>query len=193
MKTTLLLVVILLSSLQSFSQDPNIVGTWYLRAFLFDLGPDQLISHNNAPQNPTFAIDDNFHFSGLGACNTFIGDFTYDPVTEEYTHENFESTLIDCGQESYNTFEDFYFSHFDGSLSQTLYIYDEGSQLRLEVFPGFGLLFQNTPFLGVKENKLSDFKIYPNPTSNELFIVSENLQINEISIYSISGQVIFNN
>ena len=42
----------------------------------------------------------------------------------------------------------------------------------------------------VNENIDSDLRIYPNPTTNELLILSEQLEITEINIINSTGEVI---
>jgi hypothetical protein len=43
--------------------------------------------------------------------------------------------------------------------------------------------------LGISENDVANFTIYPNPTSGELYIESK-LPISQISVYNILGQLI---
>ncbi len=61
----------------------------------------------------------------------------------------------------------------------------------LFAFPGHELVY-STEQLSVQENTSADFKIYPNPVSDQLFISSENLQVENIRIYEISGKQVLN-
>ncbi len=191
MKKLLLLFFAIFISVPTFAQDPNIVGTWYLQGFTVDLGDTQFISKNSAPQNPSITIDENFNFIGIGACNTFSGIFNYITGSDDsYLHENFTVTTNDCENSNYNNFEEQYFSYFDDSITESLRIIGGGTELYMETFPGFGMVFQNTPFLGIKENELNNFKIYPNPVRDVLTIASDNLLIENYKIYSTNGTLI---
>ncbi len=198
MKTLLLLSIALFTSFQSFAQegDPDFFGTWYLRAFTADLEDPIYITNESSPVNPTLIIIEDLTFEGLAACNTYTGAYQFDTQIEEYIISDFNPTENDCETESYNSFEDEYFKHFNGFYGDSYNIYIDTNPNTQERYlmvwfaPGFGLEFQETPFLGVPANTLNTFKIYPNPVSKTLFITSVNNSIENISVFSINGQII---
>lgn len=191
MKKITLTLIGLLFTLSSFAQDPEIIGTWYLKAFMVDTAPNIYITSSDAPQNPTLIINLDYSFEGIGACNTFTGNFVYSAGEDAYYHENFVVTNLECETNDYNSFEDLYFSYFDDSIDEylTMYISISGELIaQVSSTPGFGMVFQDTPFLGINDLDLVELSISPNPTTNTLFITSENLEIKQLSVFNISGQ-----
>ncbi|MEZ4874874.1 MAG: T9SS type A sorting domain-containing protein [Flavobacteriaceae bacterium] len=186
-----IILLFLIVSFKGFSQDPEIIGTWYLKAFMADVEPNTYLTSTDAPQNPTLIINTDYTFEGIGACNTFSGAFIYNVSEDVYYHENFVATNLQCETNGYNTFEDLYFSYFDDSWDEYLTIYRTfgGDELIAQVSsPGFGMIFQNTPFLGINDINKFEISISPNPATNTLFISSKNLKIDTISLFNLSGQ-----
>ena len=54
--------------------------------------------------------------------------------------------------------------------------------------PGFYLVKSST--LSVDDNSLSNFSLYPNPSTNSVELSSTNTPISEISIYDLSGKLL---
>ncbi len=52
-----------------------------------------------------------------------------------------------------------------------------------------GLKFKEFP-LSITDNNLTNFKIYPNPVENNLFISKEKITIQNIIVYSTSGKLV---
>jgi hypothetical protein len=52
--------------------------------------------------------------------------------------------------------------------------------------------YENSPSLGVNENKLATFSVYPNPTTSQLTVLS-NETITQIEIYNQLGQLVLSN
>ena len=82
MKNPVLFLGLSIVSIALYGQDPDMIGTWYLRGFTADLGDTEFIDNEDAPQNPTLIINADFSFEGIGACNTFSGQFMYDAVED---------------------------------------------------------------------------------------------------------------
>ncbi|MBT8262193.1 MAG: T9SS type A sorting domain-containing protein [Bacteroidia bacterium] len=186
-----ILIVLLAIGASGFAQDPEMIGTWYLRAFTADLSDPVFITNNDAPQNPTLIVYSDYSFEGIGACNTFTGQFQYDPVEEVYFHTSFIPTTDDCGDPGYNTFEDGYFAHFDDTLGLFLRYVPIGSGLLLLEIesPGFGMEFQDTVFLGVDENPISLINIYPTITSEYVNVSKPtSIAIEKAIVYNSLGQ-----
>lgn len=191
MKKFLFLCLVIGTILQSVAQDPEIVGTWYLRAFTADLVPAVPITNEDAPQNPTITINDDFTFEGIAACNTFTGTFVYDETMEYYVHEVFTPTTNDCNNEDYTNFETSYFNHFNDHYEEFLYIFYFGDFLLMEFGPGFGMKFQKTPFLGVNDTAETVFTVFPNPASEVLHIHAQSTPISSVTVYTMLGSRLF--
>lgn len=192
MKKILLATFVLFVSIKNISaQDPEIVGTWYLKAFTTDLGDPEFINNNDAPQNPTLTIFSDYTFEGIGACNMFTGQFEYDPVEDVYVHTSFNPTTDNCGNSGYNNFENLYFSFFNDSQDPFLRYVNTGSgNLVLELStPGFGMEFQDSVFLGINENLLDRISVYPTITSDYLIISRPiSVLIEQIAVFNTIGQ-----
>lgn len=192
MKKFLPLLFVLFATTNNFqAQNPDLIGTWYVISSAADLEEDVEIDNDDAPQNPTLIINNDYSFSGLGACNTFSGNFIYDVAEDYYTIDQYSVSDTNCSENSYNLFEDLYFSHFNGEIQSFVYLIDEGSNnLYLETAPGFGIRFQDTVFLSTGENEISNFIISPNPVSGTLQISSREIPLSSIDILSLQGKVL---
>ncbi len=51
--------------------------------------------------------------------------------------------------------------------------------------------YENLTVLGIVENKVKNLKIYPNPSSDTIFIRSQNEEVSKIEIYDILGKSLF--
>lgn len=189
----IIIVLMLTMWISGFAQDPEMIGTWYLRAFTVDLGDPILITPEDAPQNPTLIIYSDYSFEGIGACNTFTGQFEYDAAEEVYFHTIFEATTNDCGDPGYNIFENNYFSYFNDVQGPLLRYVPIGSGLlSLEIdSPGFGMEFQDTPFLGIEENRLELINIHPTITSDYIVITRPvSAEVEKVMIYNSQGKLV---
>ena len=66
---------------------------------------------------------------------------------------------------------------------------DNGEFLDLVPHPGFILRYRDYPLVfSVNDNDLVSIIVHPNPTSDYLFISSENSMIDSITIYSLTGK-----
>ncbi|RFN58924.1 T9SS type A sorting domain-containing protein [Marixanthomonas ophiurae] len=193
---TLLLFIALLIGFTSISQepDPDLYQTWYLYSYEYDLGDYILVTEIEPAISPNLIIEENLDFFGNGACNAYNGNFIYDATAETLTPENFVQSLLNCDYQSHTDFELDYFGFFSPDVPFE-YTIDtnpnnpNNQTLILSPAPGFFLIYSNTQ-LSVSENEITSFKIYPNPVSETLFISSENNTIENISVFSINGQVV---
>lgn len=187
MKSAILLVISICSSMILTAQNPDIIGTWYLEAYTFDLADPIPITTENFPQNPSLTINADLSYEGLGACNTFSGNIVF---IEDFEYESihFIPTTMNCGNPDYNTSEGVYFDHFNQALSPFVYIIEGGGQLNWEIAPGFGLQFKNTPSLGVSDIDKNTFFVFPNPSSEKINITSNGVSISKITLFNALGQ-----
>jgi heat shock protein HslJ len=144
LKKKLLFLIIVLFSIQGFSQDNTIFQTWYLYAY--NPYPDHVYITEIVPYiNPTLIISENLDFSGEAACNSFNGSFTYDSDTDSLIVNPVSSTDNDCGVQEHTDFESYFFDVFSEG---TIWQYELGFEnkfLTFEDTEGNVLWYQNFP------------------------------------------------
>ena len=185
MKKILLILFISLIGFNSYAQDPDLFRTWYLYHVYMDFDEPYDISDITPPIHPYLTIEEDFSFTGEGACNTFSG--VYDISSFEMFTTSFNNTNDDCGIQIHNSFENDYFGFISGGFEYTITQESDGLTLYVSTPLMSGLTFKEFP-LSINDNKLPKVTIYPNPTSGQLFISSENNQIKSVSIFSVLGK-----
>ena len=184
------LILLIFWSLSIFAQDPNpdLFQTWNLNFVQSsDLGTPYEVSEIEPEITPTLTILENYEFSGEGVCNTFNGIFTFENSDTLQTSE-YSSTDNDCGVQVHNSFESEYFSFMqDGGFYE---ITEEGEGLVLTISNAlFGLAIFRNFKLSTSDFDLSNIRIYPNPSSNLIFLKSENDLIEKIELINSIGQI----
>lgn len=195
MKRIVLFLIISLISFKSISQEnPELFRTWHLYFVLAtDLDTPYEVSEIHPPIYPFITISETdnpeiVEIIGEGACNTFSGTYShaYDPSYAEILAIDFSNTQDDCGVQLHNSFEDSFFGFMGGGW-YGIQADNQGFTLRIDnPLMGYAL-FKSYP-LSVSRKKADTFKIFPNPVSNQLFVVSEKATISSISIFSASGR-----
>ena len=191
MKKILLLFTAILLSVQSFAQDPDpeLFKTWYLRNLIEDWGVNIVVDDISPHINPTLTLTETLSFYGEAACNTFTGTMSYDGATNLFEIVSFDRTLNTCNEQEHEFFEAFYFTFFEIGRSFRAYVTIESNgEQTLDTIGWYPLLIFKNFALDVPENDELNMAVFPNPVSNTLFISSENIQIEKISVYSISGK-----
>lgn len=192
MKKSLLYVLAVICSLTSFAQDPEVFGTWELYKIAIKFSPDLEISEVEPPISPWLTITEDLEFEGFGACNSFSGTFEYIP-NDRVRPVNYVETLLDCETQLHDDIEDEYFGYFKFETVLGFWII-EGTDGLQHLFvstgsPGFHLEFVKSE-LSLEEYDQASFILYPNPVSNLLFISSEGAEVQSISVFNVSGQLI---
>ena len=193
MKKILLIVLISFLSFQGFSQNPELYQTWYLHWIEMDLGDGLTVSQISPTISPTLTIEPSFEFYGVGACNTFLGNFEYIPQTDELLSQDFIRTKILCEYEEHIHFELVYFDMLEYIVGYILSPdQEEGWVLILETqFPGFNLIFQDTPILSVSNFTETDIRLYPNPVQNVLYLENNSgYTLNTLKVYDVLGRLV---
>ena len=188
MNKLLLILILGLFSFKGTAQDPELFRTWYLTSIEVDLGDEIFVENINPPISPTLTINDFLEFDGNGACNGFGGEFSFGEANgyDTLTPFNYFETLVICDYQEHISFEGAYFSFFQ--YEDPLMILNVTStHLSLEGMAGFILHYNNEP-LFIENYLIGNFKIFPNPASNKLFIFTENGLIKNFVVYSISGK-----
>ena len=189
MKKILLLFTSLFIGSQGFAQDPDIFRTWYLYEIqATDLSPVYVVADIDPNIQPWVAISETLEFNGEGACNTFMGTYSYDPNGSIFNSADLTETGDDCIIQVHNQFEEGYFNFMQwfqvidiSSDNNGLTMYLSSILLGYAIFKDYPLSINDVNF----ENTIT---VYPNPVSDQLFISSENTQIENIRVYSISGK-----
>lgn len=191
MKKILLLFTTVLISVQSFAQDPDIFRTWYLYEIQStDLSNVYVVADIDPNIQPWVAISETLEFNGEGACNTFMGTYSFDPNGSIFNSTDFTETGDDCIIQVHNQFEDGYFSFMQWFQVSDISFDTNGLTMYLSsILLGYAI-FKDYPLSINDANFENTFAVFPNPVSDQLFISSENIQIEKISIYSISGREI---
>ena len=191
MKNILLFLLALIYSAQSFAQDPDLYQTWHLISYEYDLGPIFFVNNIQPSISPTIIIGQNLDYMGDAACNGYLGNFSFDAVNDLLINESFDATLSLCDYQDHDAFEVDYFGYFGNYPVPVIYSITSDTSgnmfLSLEFNAGYILNYQNFP-LSIPDQSLVRLDIYPNPVSNELYISSDNLQVEKINIYSINGK-----
>ena len=174
------------------AQDPDIFQTWYLTDYIQDLGGEFDVSDVDPPIVPSLTISTTLDFTGVGACNTFSGTFTYDSVHDLFYTQTFSSTNRACEYQSHTDFEVNYFSYFDGPGYEVFYAIENGSSGEQLLYMDIGnsILNLSNVQLSNPSFDLDRILVYPNPTSEVLFISSEGAAVQTIAIYDPLGQLI---
>lgn len=191
MNKILLIFIATFISLNVFGQSGGLYSDWYLTSYELDLGDHIAVSNINPHISPSLTINNSLEFSGDAACNIFIGNFSYDDINDLLILENFDATLSLCDFQSHDDFELDYFYFFQAeSFNYTIGWDNDGSEfLDLEPFPGFILHYRDYPIVfSVNDNNLASIIIHPNPVSDYIYISSNNIVIDSITIYSLTGK-----
>lgn len=176
------------------TSDPDLFRTWYLYSMEADLGPTGFIADFDPPINPELTINQDMSFSGYGVCNDFSGNFIYGEdfvVDFKLKPEGFIASQNVC--DNHNAFEQNYFFDFDYGQALNGIIFRNNNTgeliLSLELFPGFVNNYSSQR-LSVTKKNLQNAIVFPNPTSDELRIMSPNAIIESISIIDAAGRKI---
>ena len=168
----LLLLLLCFFSFQTYAQDPELFKTWYLTSIEVDLGDEIFVSNINPSISPTLMINEQLEFEGIGACNGFGGEFVFGEAN---------------GYDALTPTNYFDFFRFEEPL---MIVNIEPTHLALEGAAGFILHYSDEEQFSITDHQIYQATIYPNPTSEKLFISSNNTIIETIVIYTILGETI---
>lgn len=184
----LLLSISIFYSISCFSQEPNpdLFQTWYLYSMSSEGSPDPyVVSEIDPTITPSLTIIEDLTFSGIGACNSFNGTFTFSNNT--LNTDQFSNLNNDCETQIRNSFESEYFSFMEIAIGYQITSENDGLVLNLST-PVFGeAVFKNFT-LNTKDFDLNQTEIYPNPTNSIIYIKSKNTSITKIEFYNSFGQ-----
>ena len=172
------------------TQNPDLFQTWYLSSVQTDDGSMGFTVSDITPNiSPSLTIMNDMTFNGVGACNTFDGEFN---TMNFYPLETiqFENLTNDCGIILHNDFENEYFTFIQMVSDYTITPVENGLMLRMFTLPFGNARFFNYQ-LNTTEFDLQEIKIYPNPVKDKLFIKSPNVVLEQVNTYDLSGKMVF--
>ncbi|SDE86804.1 T9SS type A sorting domain-containing protein [Ulvibacter litoralis] len=195
-----LLMVFGLYSLQGNAQDPELLNNnWYLQYVVFDDVTYEMVGSppGGVPFfSPHLQFEEN-EVSAILTLNYFFSDVTYDIPNTTFTALDPHVTLGSC--ESLCDLENVYLGSFylgNGQAREFSYdiSYNSDDSLNLTIYDAFGnrAVYWSRPYLlSVQNNELTRVTISPNPASESIQIVSQNNEINSVSVYSMEGKKMF--
>lgn len=183
----LLIAITACWSFQVYSQDPDLVRTWYLTFVqTTDLATPYYVSEISPAIQPYLEIFEDFTFMGEGACNSFEGIVTFPyPVAFETTA--FSYTTADCGIQIHNSFENSYFSFMQGGGEFHITSDNNGLILYIDTILMGAAIFQDYP-LSTNSFLLNNITLYPNPVKSNLYLNTNTVVLTKIEVYSASGK-----
>ena len=198
MKKVLLLFTALLISAQSFAQDPELIRDWRLLYLEVDGIVHDAPSANLPGVDPILHLDMNLYWAHIETCSNLLGgSVTYDTPNSSLTTLDHAMLVGDC-EPVYLAYEIMYYDFLANTqttwepktLGYEIIFNSNGSKTLILTDDDNDQAVYNSELLAIEQLSKVNFKIYPNPVSSTIFIASETLQIERLTIYSMSGQVV---
>ena len=186
----ILLVLLTFTPFYSNAQDPNpeLFQTWNLNFVQSsDLGIPFEVSEIEPEITPTLKILENYEFSGEGACNTFSGVFTF-ANSDTLETSNYSNTSDDCEVQVHNSFENEFFTFMQGGGFYEITQKSDGLVLTITNAIFGQAIFRNFT-LSTSDFDFKNIQIYPNPSSDLIFVKSKKNVIKKIELVNLIGQV----
>ena len=195
MKKLLLFVVSIFISYQSFAQDPDLFGTWYITEVSTVFSGQMDVSSVNPPIQPTMVFlntPSSTNVEGNLGCNDYTLDLQYGAGGTSFEVIVYNPQTNFCNP-SVEAWENLFLTVLEPpTFWNYIFIQDNGiTKLRLSSIIEDDIYLQNVP-LAVNDITQNLFSVYPNPVSDQLFITSESATIEKISVYSMSGIRVIN-
>jgi heat shock protein HslJ len=185
--TFLLITLVFTTSVFAQEPDPNLFQTWYLQSvFASDATPEPYIVSDIEPSiNPTLTIQSDLTFTGMAACNSFMGSLLFVDDQALETSSLF-TTLVLCGNEEYESFESEYFGFLQIMAFYSISSNENGMTLTVNT-PIFGEAIYNNFPLSLTERTMSSLEVFPNPSNSVIHLKSENNSILGIEMFNLIG------
>jgi hypothetical protein len=179
----------------NYAQEPELLETdWYIDYFELDN-----VTYNNPIVNAFGIINSNMDFETNIAyayihpeSDSFFADIMYDPIDPAFTFFNMGITLPGC--QAWCEFAGKYFEFLIDDFVEANFTYEIISNsdgtltLILTRDDGNFAVYQDSKILGINEKALSKVRLFPNPTTDALFLYTENQIVKELTIYTIGGK-----
>lgn len=194
MKKLLFLIFIVCAANSTQAQEPELLETnWYIDYLILDD-----VTYNNPIVNAIGILDPNMVFDVDVAyaamhpeSDSFFANVSYDPVDPAFTFANMGITLPGC--QAYCEFAGKYFELLIGDFVETNFTYeiivnsDDSLSLTITRTDGNFAVYQDSRILGTEDTALSKVRLFPNPTTDILFI-SELDNIQHLVAYDRIGR-----
>lgn len=199
MKKLLLLICLFALANNTYAQEPALIDVdWYVDYVVLDD-----VTHENPIVNAIGIINANLFLDEVSVggvihpeSDSFFGDVIYDPVDPAFSFINMGITLPGC--QNYCEFAAKYFDFLVDDFIEANFTYEiltngDGKQtLIMTRDDGNFAVFQDSKILGLNDNALSTVRLFPNPTTDLLFIDSEFDTIQQLSVYDSTGRQVLN-
>jgi hypothetical protein len=183
------LLLLMVYSMNCYTQTPNpeLFQTWYLSSVQTDDGSMGFTVSDISPSiSPTLTISNDLTFNGIGACNSFNGEFNL--VQSDFLETTqFSNLTNDCVNTTQDDFENEYFSFIQFVSGYQIDPVEGGLMLSM----GTVVFGQATFFnfqLNTSDFKLPEIRLFPNPTESTIQLKSQNSSILKIEFYNTSGK-----
>jgi hypothetical protein len=189
----ILFSLIITYSLTCFAQtqNPDLFQTWYLSSVATDDGSMGFTVSDITPSiSPTLTIMNDFTFNGVGACNSFNGEFiSINANANAIETTQFSNSTNDCGITLHNDFEIEYFTFIQWISDYTITPVENGLMMRMFTPPFGSARFFNYQ-LNTMEFEVRQIELFPNPTDSKIHLKSQNSPIKKVEFYSSLGKKI---
>jgi heat shock protein HslJ len=128
-------------------------------------------------------------------CNGLSGPSTYQTNANTFSISSSTTTLRYCEAEEIRDFETKYFNFFIENIPTGIFTYtilESGENKKLTIgINNNSAVYTNKVITSVKDIKVKDFSVYPNPAKDDLTIKCENKNFNngEVEIYDNFGKL----
>lgn len=195
MRNILLLFGILIISQIGLSQPPDLANfDWYIDHVVLDgITYESPIEPSSGILNPNIDFYPGKVYAVIDPeSDSFFGLIDYDPQDQRFTITEPAITLPGC--QIYCDFANVYFELLFGDgieivFDWVLIVTDEGDKwLMIERTDGSYAFYNDHPPLGIDDQQRVEIKMAPNPVIEVLHISSEDIVVEEIYIYDLSGK-----
>ncbi|RMA66232.1 T9SS type A sorting domain-containing protein [Ulvibacter antarcticus] len=197
MKKLLLLLICILISVQTFAQNPEIYEDWHLHNLIIN-GENHIPNHLAQALICTFRNEvgvDYFYFPNDNYIEAFLVD--YAPSNDTFILLFYIAYQLGiCSNQAcldfFVIYSPFYYSYAETEMNyEIIHNSNDSKTLIVTNIDGDQAIYNTEPLvLSIDENSLVTFIVFPNPVSETLFITSENLPIENLTVYNLSGQTV---
>ncbi|MGH1386397.1 T9SS type A sorting domain-containing protein [Kordia sp.] len=175
------------------SQDAQLLRTWYIIEVINDFVSTPYTQPPTITEVGTITFldtTDAINIIGFSGCNAFqVEASSFNHSENDYGSmilSNFSSETNYCS-DAYDNWEGRFYWMLDNFMQYYLHSANGVDYLDLENPLFSGIYLQSQP-LSVTENSISNIRIYPNPTTDKLFVSNATVQIKSFVIHNIQGQ-----
>lgn len=195
MKKLLLVICFIGIANNTYAQDPALLDNeWFIDYFELDG-----VTYNNPIVNAIGIINSNMAFEADQAyaimdpeSDSFFAEVIYDAEDPAFTFINMGITLPGCY--AWCEFASKYFEFLIGDFIEADFTYEiitngDGTlTLIMTRDDGNFAVFQDSKILGLNDNALSPVRLFPNPTTDLLFIDSQLDMTEQLTIFDRTGR-----